>query len=104
MNDQEFVEHWKALSDMDFIQFWRKDLASKDAGECEGIELSVFYNALERLKAWNRRPQSPPPVAPVRKWEADDVIGQTIVSGKVFDFYFGDATKEVQDALNGRKA
>ena len=46
----------------------------------------------------------PEPVAPVREWEADDVIGQTIVSGKVFDFYFGDATKVVQDALNGRKA
>ncbi len=43
------------------------------------------------------------PVAPVRKWEADDAVGwfqQGLEEGKVC---FRDLSPEVQDALSGRK-
>ena len=53
------------------------------------------------------------PVAPVRKWEAEDVVGEIVfhesssVLGddgeRSIDVRFEDLSPEVQDALNGRK-
>jgi hypothetical protein len=48
----------------------------------------------------------PEPVAPVRKWEAEDEVGK-LGPGEMFDeggmIYFQDLSPEVQDALRGRK-
>ena len=54
------------------------------------------------------------PVAPVRKWEAEDVVGEIVfhesssVLGddgeRSIDVRFEELSPEVQDALNGRKA
>ncbi len=85
------------------VEVYRKALeaiAESGGGEHEGYCESNLTASEEAKQALLT---SKSEVAPVRKWEADDVIGQTIVSGKAFDFYFGDATREVQDALRGRK-
>ena len=50
------------------------------------------------------------PVAPVRKWEADTVVGKHVLRRadelggiKAVELKFRDLSPEVQDALNGRK-
>ena len=46
----------KLKTDQEFVEYWRRDLASKDARKdnVEGIELKVFYEALSRLESKNK--------------------------------------------------